>query len=44
MILRSPGGSPVPCYVFSARDEDGRAVEISVSAENGKQFRIRVGA
>lgn len=44
MILRSPGGRPVPCYVFSARDEDGRAVEISVSAENGKQFRIRVGA
>ncbi len=44
MILRSPGGKPVPCYVFSARDEDGRAVEISVSAESGKQFRIRVGA
>ena len=44
MILRSPGGRPVPCYVFSARDEDGRAVEISVSAETGKQFRIRVGA
>lgn len=43
MILRSPGGNPVPCYVFSARDEDGRAVEISVSAETGKQFRIRVG-
>ena len=44
MILRSPGGDPVPCYVFSARDEDGRAVEIAVSAESGKQFRIRVGA
>ena len=44
MILRSPGGNPVPCYVFSARDEDGRAVEISVSAETGKQFRIRAGA
>ncbi len=44
MLLRSPGGSPVPCYVFSARDEDGRAVEIAVSAETGKQFRIRVGA
>ena len=44
MILRSPGGMPVPCYVFSARDEDGRAVEISVSAETGRQFRIRVGA
>ncbi len=44
MILRSPGGKPVPCYVFSARDEDGRAVEIAVSAEGGKQFRIRVGA
>ena len=44
MILRSPGGKPIPCYVFSARDEDGRAVEISVSAESGKQFRIRVGA
>ena len=44
MILRSPGGKPVPCYVFSARDEDGRTVEISVSAESGKQFRIRVGA
>ena len=44
MILRSPGGSPIPCYVFSARDEDGRAVEISVSAETGRQFRIRVGA
>ena len=44
MILRSPGGKPIPCYVFSARDEDGRAVEIAVSSESGKQFRIRVGA
>ena len=43
MLLRSPGGDPVPCYVFSARDR-GRTVEISVSAETGKQFRIRVGA
>ena len=44
MVLRSPGGQPVPCYVFSGRDRDGRAVEISVSAETGRQYRIRVGS
>ncbi|MBR5095232.1 MAG: germination protein YpeB [Oscillospiraceae bacterium] len=43
MILRSPGGQPVPCYVFSTRNEEGRTVEISVSAETGRQYRIRVG-
>lgn len=43
MLLRSPGGDYVPCYVFSARDDRGRPVEISVSAATGRQFRIRVG-
>ena len=44
MVLRSPGGQPLPCYVLSCRDGDGRAVEISVSAETGRQYRIRVGS
>lgn len=43
MILRSPGGEPVPCYVFSAKAEDGRTVEIAVRADTGRQYRIRVG-
>ena len=42
-ILRSPGGRAVACYVFTARDEQGRTVEIAVRADTGKQFRIRVG-
>lgn len=41
-ILRSPGGRAVACYVFTARDEQGRTVEIAVRADTGKQFRIRV--
>ena len=44
MLLRSAGGKAVPCYVFSAADDQGRTVEIAVRADNGKQFRIRVGA
>lgn len=44
VILRSPGGLAVPCYAFSCRDADGRAVEICVSAETGKQVRISVSA
>jgi len=43
MILRSPGGEPVPCFVFSAKAEDGNTVEISVRADTGRQYRIRVG-
>ena len=43
MILRSPGGEPVPCYVFTAREESGRRVEIAVRADTGRQYRIRVG-
>ncbi len=44
MLLRSAGGKAVPCYVFSAADDQGRTVEIAVRADTGKQFRIRVGA
>ena len=43
MILRSPGGEPVPCYVFTAQDEEGKQVEIAVRADTGSQYRIRVG-
>ena len=43
MILRSPGGEPVPCSVFTARNEDGKPVEIAVRADSGRQYRIRVG-
>ena len=43
MILRSPGGEPVPCYVFTAQDEEGKQVEIAVRADTGRQYRIRVG-
>ncbi len=43
MLLRSPGGELLPCYVFTARDDRGRSVEISISAETGRQQRIRVG-
>ncbi len=42
MVLRSPGGLALPCYVFRAPDGEGRTVEIAVSAETGKQLRIRV--
>lgn len=40
VILRSPGGLAVPCYAFSCADADGRSVEICVSAETGRQYRI----
>lgn len=43
LILQSPGGTAIPCYAFSCRDADGRAVEICVSAETGRQYRIAVG-
>ena len=39
-ILESAGGQALPCYVFSCADESGREVEISVSAETGRQVRI----
>ena len=42
MILRSPGGQAVPCWVFTAADEQNRRVEIAVRADTGKQFRITV--
>ena len=42
LILKSPGGSPVPVYAFSCRDAEGRAVEICVHAETGKEYRITV--
>ena len=40
MVLRSAGGRDLPCYVFSCAAPGGRAVEIAVSAETGKQVRI----
>jgi hypothetical protein len=43
VLLQSPGGRALPCYVFSGADADGRQVEICVSAETGKQVRIRLG-
>ncbi len=43
LILKSPGGSPVPVYAFSCRDASGRDVEICVRAETGKQYKISVG-
>ena len=43
VLLRSPGGRALPCYVFSGADAEGRQVEICVSAETGKQVRINVG-
>ena len=43
IILKTPGGGALACYAFSCRDVDGRAVEICVSAETGKQYRISVG-
>ncbi len=43
LILQSPGGLAVPCYAFSCRDEEGRAVEICVHAETGRQYKISVG-
>ena len=41
-ILRSPGDRAVACYVFTARDDQGRTVEIAVRADTGKQYRIIV--
>ena len=43
VLLQSPGGRALPCYVFSGADADGRQVEICVSAETGKQVRINLG-
>jgi len=43
VILQSPGGLAVPCYAFSCQDPEGKAVEICVSAETGRQYRITVG-
>ena len=43
MVLRSAGGRDLPCYVFSCAAPGGRAVEIAVSAETGKQVRIALG-
>ncbi len=43
VLLKSPGGRALPCYVFSGADAEGRQVEIFVSAETGKQVRINVG-
>ena len=42
LILKSPGGQAVPVYAFSCRD-GRRSVEICVSAETGKQYKISVG-
>ena len=42
LILKSPGGQALPVYAFSCRD-GRRGVEICVSAETGKQYKISVG-
>lgn len=40
LVIKSPGGSYLPCYEFQCPAEDGAAVRIYVNAETGRQCKI----